>query len=131
MMYLYEDIPGMPIDFKFPPRYLSILKGDESLSIKPWWFVNNFPNNAQFFIKTLNGVGRSKKYLIPFAKVDDDGTGDIACFDGDDFSGDPRILFVGGDEPSHKLADMNWDTRYSEINFDAWLDRVLKNQPSR
>jgi len=122
MPYLYEDFPGVPKEFRFPRRYVNLLNGGEVLSIDPWWFVAEYPETARLFIEVINGAKESEKFLIPFAKIDQDGSGDIACFDGDDFSGNPRVYLSGGDEVSHKHTD--WNTRYSFANFDAWIDHV-------
>lgn len=49
--------------------------------------------------------------LIPFAKVDD-GRGDVACFDGDDSTGNPQVLMLVLDESGRS---------YSFADFEAWL----------
>ena len=112
---MFDDCE-LPSRFCFPKSYVCALADVNCDEICPWWFVAKEPDKAKFFFQTINGFMQSPKTLVPFAK--DDETGDIACFDGDDASGDPPVYFVT-DEPS--LSDVDWDVRFRVKNFEAWL----------
>ncbi|GKX61435.1 hypothetical protein SOASR032_00040 [Pragia fontium] len=63
--------------------------------------------------------------LIPFAIANDqsglfnDGYVILACFDGSDRSGDPRVYFH---DYGYRGEDPAWDKRYNLDNFSAWLE---------
>lgn len=54
---------------------------------------------------------------MPFAKVDD-GRGDIACFDGEDTSGNPEVLMLVLDESGR---------HYGFKDFDEWLASAIRD----
>lgn len=104
----------LPRDFVYPPKFREFASTGKYPVIAPWWFVdaNSKAGRLAYQIRTHDG-----RNLIPFAKVDD-GRGDIACFDGDDASGDPRVLMLVLDDSGRK---------YSYANFAEWTAAALKD----
>lgn len=96
----------LPAGFTYPAAFLEIATSLAANSFYPWWFVEADSEVGRLFWKTRNGDGRN---LIPFAKTDE--LDDIACFDGDDLSGDPRVLMITS---TH-------DRSYSFSSFSDWL----------
>ncbi|MDH3349603.1 MAG: hypothetical protein OEM02_16070 [Desulfobulbaceae bacterium] len=115
-MYMFEDV-FVPVEFLFPKAYLEFMQSGFP-DLTPWWFVAEEPAKAKMFYQTINKCKRSKKLLIPFAKIDD-STGDIACFDGEDTTGNPKIFFSVGSEDSMSCVD--WKKRYFLEDINAWL----------
>jgi hypothetical protein len=76
--------------------------------IYPWWFID--ANSKAGELSYSNRL-REGTNLIPFAKVDDDRN-DIACFDGTDTSGNPKVVMRVLDDSGRS---------YSFENFDSWL----------
>jgi hypothetical protein len=104
----------LPDGFVYPKKYLEFSEGGDYPSLYPWWFVDADSEAGTLFYSIRNRDGRN---LIPFAKVDDD-RGDIACFDGDDTSGDPSVLMQVNDDSGRS---------YSFENFDDWLLAAKKD----
>ena len=96
----------LPSGFRYPPEFQRIGDTGEHPSLGSWWFVDARSEAGKLFYSVRNHDGRN---LVPFAKVDDD----IACFDGDDISGDPAVLMLVLDGSGR---------RYSFKNFADWLD---------
>jgi hypothetical protein len=96
----------LPAGFTYPAVFLEIAASLATNSFYPWWFVDADSEAGRLFWKTRNSDGRN---LIPFAKTDE--LDDIACFDGDDVSGDPRVLMITS---TH-------DRCYSFSSFSEWL----------
>ena len=115
----------LPSEFTFPENYESALNTVSRDEISPWWFVANEPDKAKMFFEIINVEMKSSKTLIPFAKIDEE-SGDMACFDGDDHGGNPRVYFSAGSEQTHENVD--WDSRYHLESFDAWLENARKGQ---
>ncbi len=117
--YRFEDC-DLPFGFRFPISYEKFLS-HPTIDIHPWWLVAKQPRLARLFFELLNRELGSSKPLIPFAKIDDDN-GDIACFDGSNTSGSPRVYFWAGDVT---LRDVDWSCRYSLDSFEDWLKTAL------
>lgn len=98
----------LPPGFRYPDSLLRIATTGEYPDIYPWWFVDANSRAGELFYSTRQSDGRN---LIPFAKVDDDRD-DIACFDGDDATGNPRVLM---------LVPEDSDRSYSYVDFNDWL----------
>lgn len=110
----------LPEGFRYPVRYIQLSKGAEFLDRLVWWFPDSQFNHA---MKQWKGrhIFSSKGWKlldeidpIPFAR-----NGDwAALFNGNDHSGDPRIV----------VADYgNKRNSYWLPNFDAWLERAFKD----
>ncbi len=124
-IYMFEDV-FVPDKFLFPKAYLEFTQSGFP-DLTPWWFVVEEPEKAKMFYQIINEYKRSKKLLIPFAKIDD-STGDIACFDGEDTTGNPKIFFSVGSENS--MSNVDWGKRYFLEDFSAWL-KIAKKDAKR
>lgn len=108
--YLFEDDPLLA-HFKLPKSYLDLV--NEGLpDIEPWWWLAPHKDSAIYWIDTLRKQFPSRT-LIPFAKHG--GSDDVACFDGTDASGDPRVLRI------HTFCAPGWEQRGEATNFAEWL----------
>lgn len=109
--YLYTE-QELPENFHFPSSFLDMVKMDQVLDLDPWWFLYEFENAAKQWLSEIKKQ-YPDRHLVPFAKIS--YSDDIACFDGDDKSGDPRVYYV------HAFASLGWEDRGSVENFDKWL----------
>ncbi|QPF74690.1 SMI1/KNR4 family protein [Roseateles sp. DAIF2] len=100
---------SLPQGFVYPHQLREIAATGQHPQIAPWWFVDADSKAGKLFFSIRKHDGRN---LVPFAKVDD-GRGDIACFDGDDSSGNPRVLMLVLDES---------ERAYSFADFSQWLE---------
>lgn len=122
--YFYTKVL-LPDGFRYPLEYIDLVHKGELQSLSPWWFLGKKPEFAELCFNVINEKLGGEKILVPFAKTDDDG--DIACFDGNDTSGSPRIYFDTGEE---NMRGVNWDERYSIDSFSNWLEMVLSESSS-
>lgn len=112
-----EDV--LPAGFRYPGGYLSHAKAMSYPEYFLWWFTNVEEHGQRAWDNRHLWQFEGWLYLdeidpIPFAR-----NGDWAAyFDGNDHSGDPKVVVVdlGNKRNSYKLA-----------NFDAWLDQALKD----
>lgn len=112
--YLFED-NQLPEKFSFPDSYLNLVSQEEIPYLEPWWFISEFKEDADFWFEEIAKQYPTRK-LIPFAKAG--SSDDIACFDGSDISGNPKVFYV------HTFASPGWEDRGYEENFDAWLEKA-------
>jgi hypothetical protein len=119
--YLFNS-PILPSEFRFPAGYLALVQEKELPDLQPWRFLcNDMPASLSYYGAMLQQY--RDKPLIPFAMASDpsgyynDGYVVLACFDGSDKSGDPRIYFH--DYANTKRVD--WPERYSMNNFAEWM----------
>ncbi|WP_322966416.1 SMI1/KNR4 family protein [Sphingomonas fuzhouensis] len=110
-LYRAEQLPS---GFAYPAGFRRIAESGSYPPIAPWWFVDAASEAGKLFFSIREYDGRN---LIPFAKVDD-GRGDIACFDGDDRSGNPGVSMLILDESGRS---------YSFRDFDEWMNAALKD----
>lgn len=103
--YAQQKLPG---GFKYPPRLLKFAAGEEVAELFPWVFIEANGQVGALAYEVRNADGRN---LVPFASVEDDRK-DIACFDGNDTSGDPPVLMLVLDDSGRS---------YSYANFEEWL----------
>lgn len=99
----------LPKDFKYPSSYIDLVN-KELPDIDPW---GCFDYMLEHRYKWIN-----KRYpdrtLVPFTRRYDND--DVACFDGTDTSGDPRVIII------HDWASPGWENRGEFENFLEWLD---------
>jgi hypothetical protein len=129
-IFLY-DLPILPVGFGFPKRFLQLAYGHDVPDLEPWNFLFlDMPRSLNYYGAMLQTY--PEKPLIPFAIGDDqtgfwnDGYIVLACFDGDDKSGDPKIYFH--DYGSAEQTD--FAARYSLLNFYEWL-QVTEEESAR
>ncbi|WNJ95672.1 hypothetical protein RND59_00680 [Vibrio ruber] len=118
-IHLFEG-NELPDDFQYPDDFLKFVSSYDEKTIKPWRILGESKSELIFFRTSMNEIYPDKP-LIPFARLEDSANGDLACFDGSDISGNPRIFFhvycYQGELP-------NWDKRYSMDNFNCWLEEA-------
>lgn len=116
----FYDENLLPKGFSYPERYIQSIVKRENVS--PWWYVSENPEYAELCFNVINAKLDLGRVLIPFAKCDDGG--DVACFDGTDLSGDPKVYFYTGEKT---LVSVDWGKRYSLANFVEWLSEEVKS----
>lgn len=112
--YLFDE-KLLPENFSFPQSYIEFISQEEVPYLEPWWFLFEYREDADFWIDEIAKQYPSRS-LIPFAKAG--STDDVACFDGSDTSGNPKVFYV------HTFASTGWEDRGDVENFDAWLEKT-------
>lgn len=110
-MYLYAKT-DLPDDFKYPDAYIDIMSLKVIPDLEPWSFICEFKESASFWMSEMKKQYPTRK-LVPFAKLN--YSDDIACFDGEDISGDPKVYYV------HAFASAGWEDRVYTDSFAEWL----------
>jgi len=111
----------LPAHFVCPSALLSLLDAPHCLVNSSWWLIAKDPVYADLCLQVIQDKGGSKP-LVPFAK--DDESGDLACFDGADTTGEPRVYFDTGEAD---YGGINWETRYSQ-SFAEWLAEACQSK---
>ena len=127
MSIIYESTPQtsftpypksiLPEGFKYPRGYLAHAVKMEYSKYFQWWFVDYQEHGPRAWDNRHYWQSEGWLYLdeidpIPFAR-----NGDWAAyFDGNDHTGDPRIVVV---DLGNKLNS------YKLHNFEAWLEKAL------
>lgn len=109
--YLYSK-KELPDGFEYPTSFIEMVSGNSTLDLEPWWFLYEFEDFAKQWLFEVKKQYPTRQ-LVPFAKVS--YSDDLACFDGSDISGDPKIFIV------HTFASPGWEDRCNVSNFDEWL----------
>ena len=127
----FYDTPILPSEFRFPESYLKLAQGSVIPDLEPWHFMFlDMPSSLQYYGAMLQKY--HDKTLIPFAISNDpsglfnDGYVLLACFDGDEKTGNPKVYFHDYSNP--KVID--WIDRYSLANFEEWL-RVAQQESAQ
>ncbi len=130
-VFLY-DRPIIPEGFKFPEEYIRIAKIFPDIDIRDWRLLfDDMGTSLRYYSSMLSDY--KDKPLIPFAILPDElgrewsGFPIVACFDGDDRSGDPIVYlhdFNKGRYPS-------WNKLFYLTNFSEWLERAKKEDAKK
>lgn len=112
--YLFEE-QSLPAGFKLPESYLQVLSQPELPDLEPWWLLTEDKKLALLWADTLRRLYPVRS-LLPFAKRD--GSDDLACFDGSDTTGDPKVFYV------HAYASSGWEHAGEVASFEEWLRRT-------
>lgn len=128
-IFLY-NFPILPNGFVFPKTYIDLIMNNNIIEIEPWSFLCRDKGMSLSYYGSML-IKYKDHPLVPFAIADDqsgffnDGYIILACFDGKDTSGDPKVYFhdygYRGEEPS-------WENRYHLDNFSTWF--VLAKEES-
>ena len=110
-IYLYAKAE-LPDDFKYPVAYTDLMSLEVIPDLEPWSFICEFKESASFWMSELKKQYPTRK-IVPFAKLN--YSDDIACFDGEDISGDPKVYYV------HAFASAGWEYRGYTDSFAEWL----------
>ena len=112
--YVFE--PGLlPSRFLFPEVYHRILGQKVLPDLDPWWFLCIDQESSLFWLETLKEQFPERS-LVPFAKLSD--SDDLACFDGSDTSGNPKVLYI------HAYTSPGWEHRGEAADFEHWLQEA-------
>ena len=113
--YLFED--GMlPDGFSYPSEYIALIQTGLP-KIDPWWWLAPYKDTAVSWSEILREQFPQYYCLVPFAKHG--GCDDVACFDGSDSSGDPKVILI------HSFCSPGWEYR-GEYSFAEWLMQVKR-----
>jgi len=121
-LFLYEQ-PILPKGFSFPSSYVELAKNGLIDNLEPWLLLyNDMATSLSYYGSML--LKYKEHCLIPFAVASDqsgifnDGYVVLACFDGNDHSGNPKVYFH---DYGYNEQYPDWDKRYHLNNFDEWL----------
>lgn len=127
----FYDSPILPPGFRFPQAILDMVKKNEIPDLEPWRFLFlDMPSSLNYYGAMLQKY--PEKPLIPFAILEDpsgtinDGYVVLACFDGDDRDGEPKVYYH--DYGSRKRV--GWADRHFLATFSDWL-RVAEEESVR
>ena len=115
---LFLNNKSLPKDFTFPQEFIAFVSQKELPNLHPWWLLYTYEGAFDAWLKIVRKQYPSRS-LIPFAKIE--YTDDIACFDGLDFSGNPKVFYV------HSYASPGWEDRGCVNNFSEWLKYALED----
>lgn len=101
----------LPKTFRFPDAFHRFCAAVPEIDLAPW-YVFNEAEDVEFWLSTIREWYPARN-LIPFARDFSMGD-DIACFDGADTTGNPRVYFV------HCFADAGWEDRGYVESFTDW-----------
>ena len=104
-------------DFVYPKGFINTTSITPPIDIEPWWFITFEEGDFNSWYHTLKKLYPKRK-LIPFAKFN--ANDDIACFDGNDNSGNPKVLII------HAYASEDWEHHGSYNDFNEWLNKAIK-----
>ena len=111
----------LPAGFSYPHAFIYAITSTQSLDLGDWFFISAINKNRLTWLDILKKQYPSR-LLIPFAKRS--SSDDVACFDGSDTSGNPKVLYI------HAFAAQGWENRGEERDFSAWLSAVLEEAKS-
>lgn len=101
----------LPHGFKYPAAFLELAESGAKFDVLyPWWFYDASSRAGELVSRFINEMG-----LIPFAKTD--LYGDIACFVGNDTTGNPPI----------RMLCSSVDRSYGYASYQEWFDIATKD----
>ena len=123
-MNIYLAPPeALPPGFRYPEDYLRMVREQQFPDLFPWRFLGETPDEPQGYIEAMR-FAEPRHPLVPFARCEDSANGDLACCDGSDSSGAPKIYFH---VYAYQLPDPPWEERYHLKDFADWL-RVAREE---
>ena len=103
----------LPVGFVYPATYIQLTKNTEAVKSDEyfqWWFLDSTTEGSKLSYSLRNNKIKDFN-LVPFAQNSEW----MAYFDGDDCSGDPRVIVVDlTDLPSFMIFE----------NFNEWLTKA-------
>ena len=117
--YYFYPSDKLPKGFKFPEDYLREVVGGRDFG--SWWFAGINQVFADLCLDVINEDSQGRYFWVPFAKCSK--SLDVACFDGNDFSGNPRVFFYTNKAIS-KEFDLN--KRFYLDDFSSWCEHIKK-----
>lgn len=126
MKPFFYKTPIIPTGFSFPRTYESMVTSGSWPQIEPWVpLATDMPSSLYYYGAMLSKFQDAP--LIPFAIVCDesgfynDGYVVLACFDGSEVSGEPKVRIYDYGKP--KISP--WENM-SYPSFLAWLEAAKK-----
>jgi len=113
-MTLYLDIENLP-NYPFPRKFIEFAQTEPKIDIEPWWLLVHKEGKINSWHNKLKEL-YPKRTLVPFAKFS--ANDDIACFDAEDLSGNPRVLII------HAYASEGWELHDEHPDFTDWLKKA-------
>lgn len=104
-------------NYNYPTEFVKTIQLDPAIDLEPWWFIAYEDGDVNYWYQTLKNL-YPKRELIPYAKFN--ANDDIACFDGNDHSGEPKIFVI------HAYASEGWELHRTYESYSDWLDAALK-----
>lgn len=109
----------LPKGFRYPVNFDKYCAATPEANIKPWSILET-RESADIWLDIVQ-EWYPERCLVPFAQHIVTGD-DIACFDGNDRTGNPEVHLV------HSFASAGWEDRGSVPNFEAWLELVQEDR---
>jgi hypothetical protein len=105
----------LPDGFQYPAALLELAAGAGQLNIYPWLFIDapSQVGELSYAVRQMDG-----RNLVPFASVEDDRK-DIACFDGNDTSGNPAVLMLILDDSGRSYSYTDFADWFKAAQVDA------------
>jgi hypothetical protein len=110
--------PLVSPEFRYPEAFLNYCRQNGVYTLFPWC-IFDADRDPEFWMKIVREWYPTRS-LVPFAR-DESTSDDIACFDGADKTGNPKVHFV------HCFATIGWEDRGHVEDFDAWL-KIAKRE---
>jgi hypothetical protein len=107
--------PVISPDFRYPQALSDYCETADEHDLHPWYVMTD-PEEASDWLEIVREQYPNRN-LIPFARNEDTGD-DIACFDGADTTGEPKIHFV------HTFSDPDWSDFGYVLNIPEFLADV-------
>lgn len=115
-MKIFLNIETLP-NYPYPENFLNFATIQPEVDIEPWWLLIYSKGKVNNWHETLKKL-YPKRTLVPFAKFN--ANDDIACFDGEDISGNPKIFII------HAYASEGWELHDTYPHFDEWLKKAIE-----
>lgn len=104
-------------NYNFPSTFIEFATTEPEPDIEPWWLLIYQEGKINYWHNTLKNLYPNRT-LVPFAKFN--ANDNIACFDGDDLSGNPKVLII------HAYASEGWELHGEHPDFSAWLKIAIE-----
>ncbi|MBP3997137.1 MULTISPECIES: hypothetical protein [Pseudomonas] len=115
-MKIFLDIEQIE-NYNFPSEFIEFATMEPKPDIEPWWLLVYKEGKINNWHNTLKKL-YPKRTLVPFAKFS--ANDDIACFEGEDLSGNPKVLII------HAYASEGWELHGEYPDFCTWLKTAIE-----
>lgn len=111
----------LPSGFKYPKSYLDLSQSTNTINYDekyffPWWFEDYGTEGAEIAYRYRKFNSSISNNAIPFANY---GEWE-AYFDGDDISGNPKVIVVNLENTENYEVFTDFDTWLKEAENDGW-----------
>ena len=105
-------------EFVFSKSFVNFILNENVEYLEPWFIFCIDGKYTAPWCKKLKELYPDRS-LIPFAGYR--CTDDIACFDGNDKTGNPKVLYI------HAFSSPGWELRGEADSFDEWLKQAAED----